>query len=264
MRADRTAKSSPEAAGDRSSAERLEVRVDHAPDDEVPDQELPARPLGRTARKRRDILATATTLFLRNGYQGTSVDEIAAGAAVSKQTVYKQFGDKEQLFRTIVDGVAENSQQVLHGMTDAFARSTVGSIEDLEQVLAGVARNYLDAVLDDRVLSLRRLIIAEADRFPDLARGYYDRGPARGIDLIAQRLAEFAGSGLLATEDARLAAGHFAYLALSIAQDRAMFCPDDRPDDAERDRLARHAARVFVAGYRADRTAAPGRPAEAG
>ncbi|MGH3181351.1 MAG: TetR/AcrR family transcriptional regulator, partial [Streptosporangiaceae bacterium] len=56
----------------------------------------------RTARKRRAILNAATTLFLHDGYQATSMDEIAAAAAVSKQTVYKQFADKQSLFREIV------------------------------------------------------------------------------------------------------------------------------------------------------------------
>src|SRR5580700_10175835 len=68
----------------------------------------PARPHeeGRSARKRRAIMDAATTLFLRNGYQGTSMDEIAALAAVSKQTVYKNFADKQQLFSHIVLGAA--------------------------------------------------------------------------------------------------------------------------------------------------------------
>src|SRR5438105_11070574 len=56
----------------------------------------------RSARKRRAILEAATTVFLGNGYLGTSMDEIAALARVSKQTVYKQFVDKERLFVEIV------------------------------------------------------------------------------------------------------------------------------------------------------------------
>src|SRR5450759_371802 len=57
---------------------------------------------GRSSRKRRAILEAATTVFLRNGYLGTSMDEVAALAAVSKQTVYKHFGDKPRLFTEIV------------------------------------------------------------------------------------------------------------------------------------------------------------------
>src|SRR6516165_209016 len=67
----------------------------------------------RTARKRQAILDAATTLFLREGYLATSMDQIAAAASVSKQTVYKQFTDKRSLFREIVTGtVAEISDPV--------------------------------------------------------------------------------------------------------------------------------------------------------
>ena len=61
----------------------------------------------RSARKRRAILEAATEAFLRNGFRGTSMDEIAAGAAVSKQTVYKHFADKQRLFEEIVVGTVD-------------------------------------------------------------------------------------------------------------------------------------------------------------
>ncbi|MBV8085816.1 MAG: helix-turn-helix transcriptional regulator, partial [Chloroflexi bacterium] len=60
----------------------------------------------RTERKRRAIVEAATTLFLRHGYAGTSMDQVAALAGVSKQTVYKQFADKERLFQAVVSGVS--------------------------------------------------------------------------------------------------------------------------------------------------------------
>ena len=63
----------------------------------------------RSARKRKAILEAARTLFLRNGYRGTSMDEIAAAAAVSKQTVYKHFADKESLFSEIVTSTVKEA-----------------------------------------------------------------------------------------------------------------------------------------------------------
>src|SRR2546423_11239144 len=63
----------------------------------------------RTVRSRAAIIEAATTLFLRSGYQGTSVEDIAALAAVSKRSVYNNFGDKERLFTEIVTGVAASA-----------------------------------------------------------------------------------------------------------------------------------------------------------
>lgn len=211
-------------------------------------EDEPIEGAGRSARKRRAIMAAATALFLRDGYRSTSMDQIAADAAVSKQTVYKQFQDKEQLFREIVLEVTGNSDAIIADLTSVLG-SEITSADDLRTVLTDLARRYIDGVLRPNVLSLRRLIIAEAERFPDLARVYFERAPSRGIDAIAGALRSYQERGLLKMDDARLAAAQFAYLVLGIPQDRAHFCPDDRPSPAERDRLAAEAVRVFLAAY---------------
>lgn len=204
---------------------------------------------GRSARKRRAIVDAATALFLRNGYQGTSMDEVAAQAAVSKQTVYKNFADKEQLFTDIVLGVAGNSERVVTELTDALREQPVESTADLARLLTELARRYLDAVLAPNVLALRRLVIAEADRFPDLARTYYDLAPARAVEVLSSALTSYVDAGLLTAPDITLAASTFGYLVLASSQDRALFHPADRLDAAERDRQAAEAVRVFLAAY---------------
>ncbi|MGH3633190.1 MAG: TetR/AcrR family transcriptional regulator C-terminal domain-containing protein, partial [Mycobacterium sp.] len=161
--------------------------------------------------------------------------------------------DKEQLFREIVEGVAGNSDAVIAVIEAAFGQSPATTRDELEERLRNVARAYLDAVLQDQVMSLRRLIVAEVEQFPDLARNYYEQAPSRGVDAIANRLQPYVDSGMLAVSDLRLAAAHFAYLALAIAQDRAMFIPAELPDAAERDRLTTAAARAFLTAYDADR-----------
>ena len=208
---------------------------------------------GRSARKRRAIMEAATALFLRDGYRNTSMDQVAADAAVSKQTVYKQFADKEQLFRGIVLGVTANSEAIITDMTSALRGTEISSPAELRAVLVDLARRYIDGVLQPHVLALRRLIIAEAERFPDLARTYFEQAPARAIEVIATALQAYVERGLLTAADPRLAATHFAYLALAIPLDRAQFYPGERPSSADRDQLATEAVRIFLAAY------APGR-----
>ena len=210
---------------------------------------------GRSARKRRAIMDAATALFLRDGYRNTSMDQVAADAAVSKQTVYKHFADKEQLFREIVLGVTGNSEAIITDLTSVLRSDEIDSLADLRTVLTDLARRYIDGVLRPNVLSLRRLIIAEAERFPDLARTYFEQAPSRGIDVIADALRTYERRGFLDLGDAQLAAAQFAYLVLGIPQDRAQFCPQQRPSPAERDRLAAAAVRVFLAAYQASHPA---------
>ena len=199
---------------------------------------------GRSARKRSAIMAAATALFLRNGYPGTSMDDVAALAAVSKQTVYKNFADKERLFTEIVLSISGSSDQIIEEMTRALAGAG-----ELQPALTDQARRYVRAVLQPPVLQLRRLVIAEADRFPELARGYYQRAPARALDTLASAFGQLADRGLLHLDDPGLAAGHFAYLILSIPQDQAMFAVAEQFGATELDRFADAGVRVFLAAY---------------
>jgi len=198
----------------------------------------------RPARKRRAIIKAATTLFLQQGYQGTSMEQVAGLAAVSKQTVYQHFADKYQLCRAIVLDVA--------GTVDSFvaALAVLQETEELEQDLGELARWYIRSVTQPRVLQLRRLVIAEAMRFPELGRTYYEHVPQRSIDALAACLQRLAERGLLQIEEPPLAACHFAYLVLSIPLDRAMVCGEDESfTPAELDHFADTAVHVFLAAY---------------
>ena len=134
----------------------------------------------RSARKRRAITEAATTLFLRQGYQGTSMDEIAALAQVSKQTVYKHFADKERLFSDIMLGVTARAEEFIQAVPACSRTPTTWS-----RPCGALARRYIAAVMQPQVLQLRRLVIAEAGRFPELARTYYERAPERVIAALA-------------------------------------------------------------------------------
>jgi TetR/AcrR family transcriptional repressor of mexJK operon len=189
-------------------------------------------------------MEAATTLFLRNGYQGTSMDEIAALAAVSKQTVYKHFADKERLFSDITLGITTNAEDFTNTVT-----VMLDGTDDLERDLRDLARRYIASVMQPQVLRLRRLVIGEAGRFPELARTYYQRAPERVLATLAACMERLAARGLLRLDDPLLAANHFAFLVLS-PMDRAMFSGDDQlPAPAELDRLADAGVRVFLAAY---------------
>jgi TetR/AcrR family transcriptional regulator, mexJK operon transcriptional repressor len=199
----------------------------------------------RSARKRRAILEAATTVFLCNGYRGTSMDEIAALAAVSKQTVYKHFADKERLFTEIVDSTVDETSDPVHDEVLDLQDSG-----DLEADLRDLARRQLEAVIQPRLMQLRRLVIAEAGRFPELGRSFYDRGPRRTIAALATAFERLAERGALRVDDPLLAAAHFNWLVMSIPLNQAMLLGgEDLPGPADLDRYADAGVRVFLAAY---------------
>jgi len=207
-----------------------------------------AQPRRRAARLASApvIMQAATTLFLRNGYLGTSIDEIAALAHVSKQTVYTHFADKEQLFAELIRGNMSRVDRFVQA-----ASAELGETNELERDLREFARQHVHAVVQPEAVQLRRLIIGEAGRFPELARSYYERVPQRVIAALATQLQRLAERGLLRIHDASLAANHLAWLILGPPLDEAMFSGDRaNHSPADLDKLADAAVDVFLAAYR--------------
>jgi TetR/AcrR family transcriptional repressor of mexJK operon len=195
------------------------------------------------------IRESATALFLSKGYLGTSMDEIAARAGVSKQTIYTHFADKEQLFFDLVISITQTAEALLEAVT----RTLEGPL-GVEDSLREIARMYVATVMNPQRLQLRRLVIAESSRFPDLAREYYARAPERFFEVFKGGLVRFAEQGLLRVENPLLAAKHFAALVLWIPVDRALFVTDNQtPTPEQLDALAEAAVDVFLAAYGAGR-----------
>jgi TetR/AcrR family transcriptional repressor of mexJK operon len=199
----------------------------------------------RSIRKRRAILDAGTTLFLRDGYLGTSMDEIAALAKVSKQTVYKHFADKESLFSAIVTAAVDAAGDPVHDEVAALADS-----DDLAADLRALARDQLAKVMHPRLMQLRRLVIGEAGRFPELGRAFYDRGAGRTTAALALAFERLTERGLLRADDPELAAAHFNWLIMAAPVNRAMLLGDGAiPSSTELDRYAEGGVRAFLAAY---------------
>jgi TetR/AcrR family transcriptional regulator, mexJK operon transcriptional repressor len=182
--------------------------------------------------------------FLERGYQGASLDEIAAAARVSKQTIYTHFANKEELFADLVLGNAERVDEFMARMS-----TTVSESAGVEAGLRDLARLYVRFLARPEVLRLRRLVIAEAGRFPELARTYYERVPAKVYAALAGILRRLASEGRLRVDDAEQAAHQFAWLVIGMALDRGMFFEAAALDGGDLDRNADAAVSVFLAAY---------------
>ncbi|MFE3115591.1 TetR/AcrR family transcriptional regulator [Streptomyces niveus] len=204
-------------------------------------------PGGRSARKHQAIMEAATAAFMAKGYAGTSMDDIAKLAAVSKQTVYKHFADKEKLFAEIVLATTDR----VDAMIDLVAGiPTDADADALEEHLLRLARQFLTALTQPQVLQLRRLIIANADTFPDLGAAWYEQGFERVLATLAATFQRLADQGLLRIDDPLLAANHFSGMLLWIPVNRAMFHGGPQHTQAELGHYADEGVRVFLAAYR--------------
>lgn len=199
----------------------------------------------RSERKRRAILDAAADLFLQNGYLGTNMDQVAQQAEVSKQTVYKQFACKEALFIAIVKNMTTDAGNRVHA-----EQQSLDNIGDIGDYLRAYAERQLLVVLTPRLMQLRRLVIGEAGRFPELGQALYEGGPGRAIAALAAEFEQFVERGLLALEDAYAAATHFNWLVMGEPVNKAMLLGDAAiPNAAALRRHAGDAVSVFLAAY---------------
>ena len=201
----------------------------------------------RSARRRQAIIQAATEVFVRHGYLGATMDEVAARASVSKQTVYKQFGDKQHLFAEIV---LDTTVGVVDRLSGAVA-STLQDVQDVRKALRDLADGFLHGLLRPDVLRLRRLVIAEADRFPEVGAAWFDRGFERALVILGESLQRLADCGLLRDlGDPTQAAYQFAGLVMYQPMNQVMFAGTGAlPPDDKLGRIADSAVDVFLASY---------------
>jgi TetR/AcrR family transcriptional repressor of mexJK operon len=203
--------------------------------------------VSRADRRRDAIIKAAVEVFLNNGYLGATTDEVATRASVSKQTLYKQFADKQRLFAEVI---LNSTIQVGEGLATAAA-DALRDATDVRKALREVADIFLRSMLKPEVVRLRRLVIAEADRFPEVGQAWYEHGFERTLVAVGEALTGLADRGLLRNiADPTLAAHQFAGLVMYQPMNQLMFAgTQTRPSPAKLRRIADGAVDMFLATY---------------
>lgn len=148
----------------------------------------------RSAAKRAAILDAAQRCFCEQGYAATSMDMVAASAGVSKATIYAHFAGKDDLFGAIICRRCDDQ-------VEGLGRIRMDAGGDGRAALTAIARALMDLFLAPEVMAIYRVVVAESPRHPDLARVYYEQGPWRGKQRIAEALTALDRQGLLTIPD---------------------------------------------------------------
>jgi len=188
------------------------------------------------------IIEAARKLFVSLGYDGVSIDEIAREAGVSKPTIYSHFEGKEALFIAVMN---EAALEIAAPLAETEATDT-----DIESALTAHARIYTRALLNPEALAMNRLFIAEAARVPDIARRYYELGPATVHASISEFLKARVRSGEIECQDCALAARIYASMIISPARLRLQLTPGQLVNWDEIDELSDVAVRLFLHGVK--------------
>ena len=199
------------------------------------------KPTVKRGRKFDQVLAGARDIFMTDGFEGASVDDIARAAGVSKAPLYSYFPDKRLLFMEVA-----KTECVRQAET---AVETIDMSQSVGIVLTEAAIQMVNFFTSDFGQRVFRLCVAESDRFPELGREFYQSGPA----LVRDRLIEFMKVGIsrdeLAIDDLPLAADQFSELCKADLFPRLIFSMDSAFDEAEKLRIVTGAVETFLARY---------------
>ncbi len=181
------------------------------------------------------------------GYARSSIEVIAAEAAVSTRTIYKHFNNKEDLFTCTL----ENSATTVADAFDATLLSLPVEARPIEAELVMIGRALARQPIDhpDHFAMVRQ-INAEAAQFPAATlQRWYEAGPGRVARAVATRLTELAGSGQLRIPDSHRAAGHFIAITTTEITQRSFLGAKPFTDASIRKYVTEGVA-VFLDGYR--------------
>ncbi|MEM6739226.1 MAG: TetR/AcrR family transcriptional regulator [Pseudomonadota bacterium] len=199
--------------------------------------EVPAK----RGRKYDQVIAGAREVFLAAGFEGAGVDDIARAAGVSKATLYSYFADKRLLFMEVA--------------SIECRRQTDDALEELDmsrppaEILPFAAHRMMAFVLSPFGRGVFRIVVAEAERFPEIGREFWLCGPQRGRDILADYIRQACARGELSVEDPALAADQFAELCKADLFPRMIFGIARDFSAAERQRVADGAVSMFLARY---------------
>jgi TetR/AcrR family transcriptional regulator, mexJK operon transcriptional repressor len=197
------------------------------------------RPTRREAERRHlSLLAAATRLFLENGWDGASIDEISRQSGVAKRFIYARYPDKAALFVGALQRYLDLQIEVLHQVAPPP--------DDVEEGLLCLAERLLEIALRPETLAFQRLLIAEAPRFPVLAKLFVERNRHRAVGEISDVLAGYASRGLIQSGDLEVLAEQFFILVVGIPQRLALLIGRDAfPKDTQ---AIKTAVRLFLNG----------------
>jgi len=202
---------------------------------------MTAETLVRKGRKFEQVLDGAREVFLRDGFEGASVDEIARESGVSKATLYSYFPDKRLLFIEVA--TAQCRQQADEAVL------MIDMNRPPQEVLAQAGQKFLNFLYSDFGQRIFKICVAESDRFPELGRQFYHSGPMIMRRVMTDYLSAARDRGELRIDDMDLAADQFAELCKADLWPKLVFGLKSSFSDAEIARVVDGAVQTFMARY---------------
>ncbi|SDR56172.1 transcriptional regulator, TetR family [Rhizobiales bacterium GAS191] len=186
--------------------EQCQADMEQAIDDFVTLSKDETRDPPPDSAKRRQIIEGARTVFLAQGFDRASMDEIARAAGVSKGTLYVYFDNKQRLFEDLI--IEDRREQAEQIVKIDFADP------DIRAMLTRFGVSLAERMQLPQTIALTRIVIAASAHIPEIGRTLYSAGPGYGIRYISSYFDAKCAEGRLSMSDTHLAAAQFIELCM--------------------------------------------------
>ncbi|WP_315834695.1 TetR/AcrR family transcriptional regulator [Bradyrhizobium prioriisuperbiae] len=208
---------------------------------ETDERRFRGRPQARPDEETRIIIYEAARhLFAVGGFAATSMEMVARSAGVSTKTLYRLVPNKSALFEGTV---SDRMDRFLSAVNLRAAEH-----EDIEVALRTALLTCAELVLDEEVISLNRMMIAESDRFPEISATFYQKAMRRTVAAFADWLRVRRDNGAIVLDDVDEAAGMLLGMMVFEPQRAALFGHQPAPSHEAIAERAHHCAALFLRG----------------
>ncbi len=189
--------------------------------------------------KREAILSIALQVFMEEGYAAASMSNIAARLGGSKGTLYNYFRSKAELFVAVIQNQCDLHQQQMYDVPD----------QDLRAYLFQLAGRFARLMMSEEVMTIHRIVVAEATRFPEIGAALYEAGPKRGKARLVAYMKRAMEEGRMKQADPERAAEQCMELALAGMYRRRLWNVGPSPTDEQIDATIEAGVDTFMAAY---------------
>ncbi|KST67917.1 TetR/AcrR family transcriptional regulator [Mastigocoleus testarum] len=200
-----------------------------------------ASSVARSAAKREAIIAAATDLFIERGYDGVSVDAVVRQVGGSKASIYNYFGNKEGLFKAIIEN---NCQKLLESLQSAEVMNLTP-----RAALTVLGHQFISVILSPKAVALHQLIVAQSPQFPEMGKMFFEAGPARACEALEKYIKRQQELGKLRKCNTYRAAEQFYSMLYCLNHLRIMLDITPPISDEDAVDLVNDAVDTFMRGH---------------
>jgi TetR/AcrR family transcriptional repressor of mexJK operon len=187
------------------------------------------------------ILAAAQKLFLKHGYDETSLEMIISEAGGSRRSIYNEFGNKQGLLMSVIH------QQV------SIQAATIASIKTTElaprDALKEMCFRFVKGMLSQTLISLFRLVIQVVPKLPEVGELIYEKGSLKGVRPLTDYLILLDEKGVLAIDDPFYATQMLMEMVKGILHLKMILLPNEQISDQDIHQHIDKAVDLFLKAY---------------